>query len=229
MPITKDNSTEDIAAKLTNPTFRLARRPFEENNSSHLPTVDTIEFIRKEETQVLNPFYRRHHLEKRSVRCNYCKALMYIEESSAGSKKLNTLKFSNCCAKGKVSLPPANPLRDLIINYLTNDEKDNKEGQQFRANNSAQRAELVKTMVCWSGCYLCQRAEKNVIFVCSRFQKFNFYHLLFKLLVCSAKLKTYSIFLAFVDSVIYYYIKNLITFNSLFGLQSQILMLRKNV
>ena len=134
MPITKDNSTEDIAAKLTNPTFRLARRPFEENNSSYLPTVDTMEFIRKEETQVLNPFYRRHHLEKRSVRCNYCKALMYVEESSVGSKKMNTLKFSVCCAKGKVNLPPANPLPDLIMDNLTNQDKENKEGQQFRCN-----------------------------------------------------------------------------------------------
>lgn len=62
-----------------------------------------------------NPFYLRHHLSKRTERCNDCKALMFIEESIAGSKKRNTLKFSTCCAKGKVVLPTTNPLLNLFI------------------------------------------------------------------------------------------------------------------
>lgn len=53
MPITKDNSTEDIAAKLTNPTFRLARRPFEEINSSYFPTVDTMSLSGKKKLKYL--------------------------------------------------------------------------------------------------------------------------------------------------------------------------------
>ena len=117
--------------RLTDPLYRIARNPFtNEKVVLHNKGVDKIEYVR----MVKNPTYLRHFIRQRNVSCPDCNAIMWIEEKTTGSKKdLNSLKFSNCCLKGQIKLPPPNPLPDTILKLLKSPNSC-KEGLQFRTN-----------------------------------------------------------------------------------------------
>lgn len=87
IPLTHDDSSIDPKEKLTSSVYRISRRIFNEINAQYHPSVDMNKYLRNAETKWTsenNPFYLRHHLSKRTERCNDCKALMFIEESIAG-------------------------------------------------------------------------------------------------------------------------------------------------
>ncbi|CAF0714504.1 unnamed protein product [Brachionus calyciflorus] len=68
-------------------------------------------------------------LPLRNIKCQFCSASMWSEEKSDGS--LSNPLFGICCAKGRVSLPPQNPLPDFIFKLLTEKSKD---CDNFRTN-----------------------------------------------------------------------------------------------
>ncbi|CAG8773387.1 3583_t:CDS:2, partial [Racocetra fulgida] len=55
---------------------------------------------------------RRHNVGRMNICCTECKALHWIEEKVAGTKKLPI--FSTCCTKGKVQLPDISPPPPLL-------------------------------------------------------------------------------------------------------------------
>jgi hypothetical protein len=73
--------------------------------------------------------YGRHVLPPKNLLCSNCKAYMWIDEKTEGSKK--SPKFSMCCAKGQFILPKINKLPQLIFDLLT---KSGQLNAHFREN-----------------------------------------------------------------------------------------------
>lgn len=83
-----------------------------------------------------DPNYKRHVLGPKNVKCPECKALMFIDEKVSGS--IRSPKFSMCCARGKVRLPPLPKLPDWYLSLI---QQKNLLGKDFikniRSYNSA--------------------------------------------------------------------------------------------
>ncbi|CAI0430374.1 unnamed protein product, partial [Linum tenue] len=61
--------------------------------------------------------------------CQYCAAVMWKEESTSRSRKSGSSKFSLCCKKGKVKLPPAREPPEFLRDLL---QSNSEAGKHFR-------------------------------------------------------------------------------------------------
>ncbi len=67
----------------------------------------------------------RHTLGEMTTVCGKCSALHFLEECAASSSRAN-LKFTLCCAQGKVTLPLLAPPPEPLRRLLTSNEVDAK-------------------------------------------------------------------------------------------------------
>lgn len=88
------------------------------------------------EKRINHPNYGRHVLPDKNTICSNCKAMMWIDEKSKGSRK--NPKFSICCSKGSFIIPPLNKPPQRILDLLTQEGTLNDHFRQnIRAFNSA--------------------------------------------------------------------------------------------
>ncbi len=79
----------------------------------------------------------RHTLGEMTTVCGKCSTLHFLEECAASSSRAN-LKFTLCCAQGKVTLPSLAPPPKPIRRLLTSNEVDAKDfRQRIRFYNNA--------------------------------------------------------------------------------------------
>ncbi len=71
----------------------------------------------------------RHTLGEMTTMCGKCNALHFLEECATSSSRAN-LKFTLCCAQGKVTLPPLAPPLEPLRRLLTSNEVDAKDFRQ---------------------------------------------------------------------------------------------------
>ncbi len=67
----------------------------------------------------------RHTLGEMTTMCGKCGTLHFLEECVASSSRAN-LKFTLCCAQGKVTLPPLAPPPELLRRLLTSTKQMQK-------------------------------------------------------------------------------------------------------
>ena len=70
--------------------------------------------------------YAQHLISKRSINCEYCNALMWLDEKLISSSNTKP-KFGMCCLQGSVSLPPIESLPNSLIDILTNNSKESSD------------------------------------------------------------------------------------------------------
>ncbi len=88
------------------------------------------------EKRIHSPNYGRHVFPAKNIVCFNCKARMWMDEKTEGSKK--NPKFSICCSKGQFKLPDSNPLPPFLFQLLTgNGSLNDHFRQNIRAFNSA--------------------------------------------------------------------------------------------
>ena len=89
-----------------------------------------------------------HDIGRMVHKCSECNAYMFKGETHTGSLSKNEAKFSLCCSKGAIKLPPINELPSKLQELLSGNRKCD---QNFRQNIRAYNSSLAFASMCLTG------------------------------------------------------------------------------